>query len=416
MHRSSESIASLAAALAKAQAELTNPEKTQIATVELGESGAAGRSFRYAPLSSGLEIVRKTLGQHAIAVIQTTAIDSATDTVNLTTVLAHSSGEWISSDWPVCSVADRTTPHRMGAALTYARRYALFTLVGIAGEDDVDAPDLDTPAPPPRSERMDNSNSKIKGGNGASHHSKPLHRGSGVATKGAPRAVLNADQSRALRDRLLTEVAGLQSADAATAWAHANISAKNGLTTSDADDVERAFQARLDACERAEAQTGADARASKALSKVIGNAGSRSTHKKQRTERVDKSSLAISEPRRVRDRVHVKYVATHPCLICGRSPVDAHHIRFAQRSALGRRVSDEFTVPLCRGHHRSLHRAGDEAKWWRTAGIDPMTSARDLWVETLVARGQLALDDSSRPTMPGANLGAAKLPEAPSAR
>jgi hypothetical protein len=139
MHRSSESIAALAAALAKAQAELINPEKTQVATTEIDESRSSGRYFRYAPLSSGLEIVRKTLGQHAIAVIQTTAIDNATDTVNLTTLLAHSSGEWIASDWPVCSVADRATPHRMGAALTYARRYALFTLVGIAGEDDIDA-------------------------------------------------------------------------------------------------------------------------------------------------------------------------------------------------------------------------------------------------------------------------------------
>jgi hypothetical protein len=228
------------------------------------------------------------------------------------------------------------------------------------------------------------SNSTIDGGNGASHHPKPLHRGSKVARP--PRPVLSADQSQDLRDRLLADLAGLSSVEAAAAWAHANISAKNSLTTSDADDVERAFQARLDAYERAEAQTGDDARASKANSKAIGNAGPRSTNKKKRTERIDKSLLAIPEPRRVRDRVHVKYVATHACLVCGRRPADAHHIRFAQRSALGRRVSDEFTVPLCRGHHRSLHRAGDEAKWWRAAGIDPMTSARDLWVETLVAR------------------------------
>jgi ERF superfamily protein len=148
MHRCSESIAALAAALAKAQADLTNPEKTQVATIETDENRGSGRTFRYAPLASGLEIVRKTLGQHAIAVIQTTAIDGVSDTVNLTTILAHSSGEWIASEWPVCSVADKATPHRMGAALTYARRYALFTLVGIAGEDDIDAPDLDTPRHP----------------------------------------------------------------------------------------------------------------------------------------------------------------------------------------------------------------------------------------------------------------------------
>src|SRR6516225_4591374 len=148
MHRSSESIANLAAALAKAQAELVNPEKSLTATLRL-EVGAKGkgssgseRSFRYAPLSSGLDIVRKTLGQYEIATVQTTAIDQIAGLVNLTTTLAHASGEWIASDWPVCPIAETTNPQRMGAALTYARRYALFTLVGIAGEDDLDAPDL----------------------------------------------------------------------------------------------------------------------------------------------------------------------------------------------------------------------------------------------------------------------------------
>src|SRR6476659_8543269 len=142
MQRSSESIACLAAALAKAQAELTNPEKSLVATIRPNGPGEAERSFRYAPLSRGLEIVRKTLGQHEIATVQTTAIDQTAGIVNLTTVLAHSSGEWIASDWPVCAVSETATPHRMGAALTYARRSALFTLVGIAGEDDTDSPDL----------------------------------------------------------------------------------------------------------------------------------------------------------------------------------------------------------------------------------------------------------------------------------
>jgi len=105
-------------------------------------AGEADRTFRYAPLSIGLEIVRKALGQHQIAAIQTTAIDQAAGIVNLTTMLAHASGEWIASDWPVCPIVDMASPRRMGAALTCARRYALFTLVGIAGEDDLDAPDL----------------------------------------------------------------------------------------------------------------------------------------------------------------------------------------------------------------------------------------------------------------------------------
>src|SRR5215831_18717229 len=142
MPRSSETVAALASALAKAQAELVNPEKSLTATIQGARPGEGERSFRYAPLSSGLDIVRKTLGQHEIATIQTTAIDHASGLLNLTTMLAHASGEWIGSDWPVCSIADMASPHRMGTALTYARRYSLFTLVGIAGEDDLDAPDI----------------------------------------------------------------------------------------------------------------------------------------------------------------------------------------------------------------------------------------------------------------------------------
>src|SRR5262245_52513029 len=142
MPRSSETVAALASALAKAQAQLVNPEKSLTATIRTGRLGQGERSFRYAPLSSGLDIVRKTLGQHEIATLQTTAIDQSAGMVHLTTTLAHASGEWIASDWPVCPIAETANPQRMGAALTYARRYALFTLVGIAGEDDLDAPDL----------------------------------------------------------------------------------------------------------------------------------------------------------------------------------------------------------------------------------------------------------------------------------
>src|SRR5580693_3824549 len=161
MQRSSENIGTIAAALAKAQAELTNPEKSLVATIRTDvPGGGVERSFRYAPLSSGLEIVRKTLSQQQIATVQATAVDLAAGLVNLTTVLAHSSGEWIASDWPVCAIADTATPHRMGAALTYARRYALFTLVGIAGEDDMDAPDLI--ARPSRSAGLESGNAPDK--------------------------------------------------------------------------------------------------------------------------------------------------------------------------------------------------------------------------------------------------------------
>src|SRR5437016_9862192 len=149
MYHSSDTIATIAAALAKAQVELTNPEKSLVATIRSPFPREADRTFRYAPLSSGLDIVRKSLGRHEIATIQATGIDKEAGLLRLTTVLAHSSGEWISSEWPVCQISDIASAQRMGAALTYARRYALFTLVGIAGEDDLDAPDLST-APEPK--------------------------------------------------------------------------------------------------------------------------------------------------------------------------------------------------------------------------------------------------------------------------
>src|SRR3954469_15403248 len=142
MQRSSESIGTIAAALARAQLELTNPEKSLVATLRPPSPLDPDRTFRYASLASGLDIVRKSLGQQEIATIQTTALDKEARLVRLTTILAHSSGEWMSSDWPVCPISETASPQRMGAALTYARRYALFALVGIAGEDDLDAPEL----------------------------------------------------------------------------------------------------------------------------------------------------------------------------------------------------------------------------------------------------------------------------------
>src|SRR5246127_185068 len=134
MHQSSETIGAIATALAKAQAELVNPEKTLTATI-VARNGK--RTFRYASLATGLDLIRKCLGQHEIAIVQSTAVDQGR--IMLTTRLVHASGEWVSSLWPVCLAAEASA-HLKGAALTYARRYALFTLVGIAGEDDLDAP------------------------------------------------------------------------------------------------------------------------------------------------------------------------------------------------------------------------------------------------------------------------------------
>jgi hypothetical protein len=205
MQRASESIGALAAALAKAQTLLTNPEKSLVATSR--EEGRHGReqTFRYAPLSSGLEIVRKVLGQNEIATVQTTSIDQPAGFINLTTVLAHASGEWIASDWPVCSVSEIASPRRMGAALTYARRYALFASVGIAGEDDLDAPDLQASTSDTGAEPVTTNG----GGFDSAHHSFPTETTPRREPK--PRLptaspILGLHASAKLREQLLAEV------------------------------------------------------------------------------------------------------------------------------------------------------------------------------------------------------------------
>jgi DNA recombination protein Rad52 len=98
--------------------------------------------------------------------------------------------------------------------------------------------------------------------------------------------------------------------------------------------------------------------------------------------RIDKSKLTIAEPKRLRDKAHLKFVASQPCVICGRNPCDPHHLRCAQPRAIGLKVSDEFTVPLCRSHHRELHQEGSESAWWHDMGIDPLTIAHQLWIES----------------------------------
>src|SRR6266568_3536553 len=240
MHRSSESIAALATALAKAQSELSNPEKSLVGTIGADRPGEGARTFRYAPLSSGLDIIRKALGQQQIATVQATAIDAATGTVNLTTVLAHASGEWIASDWPVCRLADSAAPHRMGAALTYARRYALFTLVGIAGEDDLDAPDLNG--------RPQSAGAADVGATSALAPSQRSRRPGGNGNdRGRP--TLDPDGSAVMRDQLVHEVASVASAAEAAQWARTALPVKNKLTAPDARVVELAFDLRLSAFE-----------------------------------------------------------------------------------------------------------------------------------------------------------------------
>jgi hypothetical protein len=383
MHCSSESIGTIAAALAKAQAELTNPEKSLVATVRSPFHREGHRTFRYAPLSSGLDIVRKGLGRYEIATIQTTAIDKDAGLLRLTTVLAHSSGEWISSEWPVCPIADIASAQRMGAALTYARRYALFTLVGITGEDDLDAPDLDATSKagvvePPRSDHRSQSTGAIVVAARAREGTKLR------VNSGEP--VLTSDQSAILRERLLAQLVAIDSTDEAALWARQNLSAKNTLTAADAGIVEEEFQTKLstigDGEDPSEPSNPVNVRKEMPAGRRDDAGDSQNTSKVSGEPPRNSAVRALGKTVRLRDKEHRKFVSRQACLVCGRTPSDPHHLTFVQPRALGRRVSDEFTVPVCRVHHRELHRQGDEVAWWSKVHIDPLPVALRLWQHT----------------------------------
>ena len=396
MHRSSDTIGNISGALAKAQSELTNPEKSLVATIRSPFPREADRTFRYAPLSSGLDIVRKSLGRHEIATIQSTEIDREAGLLRLTTILAHSSGEWVSSEWPVCPIADISSAQRMGAALTYARRYALFTLVGIAGEDDLDAPDLGadpnpaTELPRPPVQRKQSNGQAAAGQRAAAGGEKPPGP--------SARSVLGEQLSASLRESLIEQMAAINSEDEAAGWAHRNLPAKNTLTAADAKMVEERFQARLSTISNgvapAEISDGltppqalcvatpgqSDVVAEKQNGPDAGPSHKGSTRaKKQSPQDV---VGALGKTVRLRDKDHRKFVLRQPCLVCGRVPSDPHHLTFTQPRALGRRVSDEFTVPLCRVHHRELHLSGNESAWWHRLNIDPLPVALKLWQQS----------------------------------
>jgi len=375
MQRSSHSVGALAAALAKAQAEIQNPEKSLTATIVSPFPREGMRSFRYAPLSSGLDLVRKCLGQHEIATVQATAIDGESGLIRLTTTLVHASGEWVSSDWPVCPVSETAAPHRLGAALTYARRYALFTLVGIAGEDDLDAPDLtggETAEPAHqnaarlRQGPVETDLSLVAGKQSAASQGSEK-RARGERTRPP---ILPPEASEKLREKLISELEQLIGTEALATWAHRSLQFKNQLATADAQAVERAFATRLNPLGEFEPHPGPKNRDTNGRGNQSQEAGQCN------------GVIVIKKPVRERDREHLRFVASQPCLVCGRTPSDAHHLKFVEPRAMGRKVSDRSTVPICRLHHRELHRRGNELAWWQTYGIDPLPIAVRLWAAT----------------------------------
>jgi hypothetical protein len=217
--------------------------------------------------------------------------------------------------------------------------------------------------------------------------------------------ILGSEQSAAVRERLLAELGAIRSADLAASWARVALPAKNSLTVADAKLVEDAFEERLSRLGSPEGAT-SDDDGSRPEAAVVSShelAGIE-TARSHSAKGIDKSVLAVAAPRRYRDREHLRYVAQQPCLVCGRKPSDPHHLRFAQPRALGRKASDEFAVPLCRIHHRLVHRVGNEGAWWQEVGIDPIKAAAKLWKRTRLdhpkpnsAKGPIGSDEEEAP-------------------
>ena len=205
-------------------------------------------------------------------------------------------------------------------------------------------------------------------------------------------------QSRCGSD-CLGEIAALQSTENATSWAQGGIITKNNLAATDAKLVEEAFAVRLSELSGGEpGEAVAVAICADTPPHELAGPAARRT---DAPVLIDKSVLTIAEPRRYRNKEHLRFVAQQACLVCGRKPSDPHHLRFMQPRALGSKVSDEFVTPLCRIHHRAVHHVRDERAWWKQAGIDAVEVARKLW------RNSRRNEASPRPNSEPAGMDAA---------
>src|SRR5262249_34564574 len=315
VHRSSETVGAIAAALAKAQLDIINPEKSLVGVIPPSGPRELGRAFRYAPLSSGLEIARKSLGRHEIAIVQSTAIDKEAGLIRLHTVLVHSSGEWMASEWPVCPVSVGGAPQGMGSAFTSARRYALFALVGIAGEDDLDAPDLNVSAKP-ESERPVRSNGQFKRQQHVTERAKGLRRRTQIAPE--PNRPLQAQLSAVLGAQLLEELTAIASADEGVAWAQRPLKAQYTLALPDADLVERAFREKMSSLEVLDEQPEeqGDRNTPDARGSLPHDNGATSYVAKRLAVGDAESAAPFLKLVCKRDKAHRQFICSQPCLIC----------------------------------------------------------------------------------------------------
>jgi hypothetical protein len=262
--------------------------------------------------------------------------------------------------------------------------------VGIAGADDLGAPDLAEGVKVDAADKGraadDRVEARLRPANGLEERKPATSTPRRTEKVVRPaRAVLAPDQSALLREKLLSDIDRLQSADEAANWVHTNLAAKNTLIAADADAVEAGFRERL-----ATIELGSAAHQQESQSPAVEAHSPLERSFVAPSEDPDAARIIMpASPRarrcvvpktiRLRDKEHCKFVAFQPCVVCGRAPSEAHHIRFAQPRALGRKVSDEYTVPVCRLHHRELHGYGDEASWWAAASIDPLPIALELW-------------------------------------
>jgi hypothetical protein len=227
----------------------------------------------------------------------------------------------------------------------------------------------------------------------------PRKPGNGGARHGQNRELpptLGPDQSTELREKLVTELGDITTVELAADWARGALNAKNSLVEADAKFLEDTFERRLSQLPSSEtAALSHDDSSGTQAADSMESVATESSDAGQ-AKGIDKSVLAVPAPRRYRNKEHLRYVAQQPCLLCGRKPSDPHHLRFMQPRALGRKASDEFVVPLCRMHHREVHRAGNERAWWKQTSIDPLKVARKLWKHTRVNEGRIRPDQAAQ--------------------